>query len=74
LPIVSGVDLGMVEFRITGAGGEPSIVATAEPGLLGWAASWDTTGVPDGTYTVTSVAVGSEGEVVSAPVSVVVDN
>jgi hypothetical protein len=54
-----------VAFHITGEGR-----TVVEPGVtfpLGWIGGWNTKSVPDGTYTVTSVAYGITGLVAKSP-------
>jgi hypothetical protein len=45
-----------VQFEVTGGTLTNAIVATASPTLYGWLASWNTRNVPNGTYTLQSVA------------------
>ncbi len=64
-----------VSFRITGGGLAHPLVEPARPFLFGYLGAWVTTTVPDGTYTVQSVATGVSGETtVGAPVTVAVAN
>jgi len=51
--------LSHVEFRITGHG--RTFTENADETLFGWLAGWDTRSVPNGTYTVHSVAEGNTG-------------
>jgi hypothetical protein len=50
-----------VEFHLTGGSLSDTLVATATFGPYGWLASWDSTTVPDGTYTLTGVAYDAAG-------------
>ena len=50
-----------VQFRLTGGGLHDALVATADQTKFGWLAGWDTTSVPNGTYTLQSVAVEAGG-------------
>ncbi len=64
-----------VEFRLTGGSLHDSLIATATRSSVGWAARWNTTTVPNGRYTLQSVAydaVGDSGR--SADVVVTVKN
>ena len=50
----SGVS--QVKYEITGGSLTDSIVATATPTVYGWLALWNSQSIPDGTYTLQSVA------------------
>jgi hypothetical protein len=43
------------------------LVATATETLYGWLAPWNTTAIPDGTYTLQSVATEAGGTTVTSP-------
>jgi hypothetical protein len=60
-----------VKFYLNG-----SLVATATLTLYGWLASWNSTTVADGNYSLTSTAYNSGGTALgsSSPVSIVVNN
>ncbi|HLM97606.1 MAG TPA: acyltransferase family protein [Acidimicrobiales bacterium] len=45
-----------IQFVLTGHGYHKTVVATAHPTYDGWAASWNTAGVPNGTYLLESEA------------------
>ena len=45
-----------VQYEVTGGGLNDDVIATASATVFGWLASWNTTGVPNGTYTLQSVA------------------
>ena len=49
-------------------------VATATPTIYGWLATWDTTTVPNGVYTLQSVASAYGVSASSSPVTVTVNN
>ena len=71
----SGFGVTNVEFHLTGGSFNSAVIATATPNLGGYGASWDTTTVPDGTYTLQSVAYDAAGDSnSSASVTVTVDN
>ena len=66
-----------VAFELSGGtiNGE-QLIATATPTYYGWLAEWDTTGVPDGTYQLQSVASYSRyfSGGTSAPITITVAN
>jgi acetyl esterase/lipase len=73
--------LSAVQFELSGGGLSGSLIATASPTIYGWVAQWNTTSVPNGTYTLQSLAtykggVTAQGGVsaVSPPVTVSVAN
>jgi hypothetical protein len=68
--------VGQVQFELSGNGLTKDVVATASLTLVGWFATWDTTGVPNGTYTLQSVATypGSRLSGTSPGVTVTVNN
>jgi major membrane immunogen (membrane-anchored lipoprotein) len=69
------VGVTKVEFHLTGGTLNDALIATATPTYYGWLAHWDTTTVPDGTYTLQSVgydAGGNSGQ--STGITVTVDN
>jgi len=63
-----------VSFELTGGTLTNQVIATATESLYGWLAEWDTTSVPNGTYTLQSVATYSGGSVTSAPITITVSN
>jgi acetyl esterase/lipase len=64
-----------VEFHLTGGSLNGALIATATPTYYGWLAFWDTTTVPDGTYTLQSAAFDGSGNVgVSDGVTITVNN
>jgi hypothetical protein len=48
--------MNMLKYKITGGSLTNSVFVTATPSVYGWVGLWDTTSVPDGSYTVRSVA------------------
>ena len=69
------VGITKVEFHITSGPLAGQLIATATPTIYGWLASWDTTTVADGNYTIGSVAYDASGSVAySTDVAVAVDN
>lgn len=64
-----------LEFDLTGGGYSDALIGVAAPSQYGWIYSWNTAGVPNGDYSLSSVAIDSSGNVGrSAPVSVTVTN
>jgi hypothetical protein len=64
-----------VQYEITGGTLTDSVVATGTPTYYGWLAHWNTTAVPNGTYSLQSVASYTAGvTATSAPVTVTVNN
>lgn len=64
-----------VEFRLTGESLHNAVIGTGDPEGFGWFTEWNSTTVPNGTYTLQSEAYDSAGkEGVSAPISVTVAN
>jgi hypothetical protein len=45
-----------VSFEVSGGTLANQVIATATPTIYGWAAQWNTASVPNGTYTLHSVA------------------
>jgi hypothetical protein len=45
-----------VQFLLTGKTRTAAVIATATPTLVGWLASWNSVTVPNGTYTLQSIA------------------
>jgi hypothetical protein len=64
-----------VQYEITGGSLTGSIVATADPTIYGWIGAWNTTTVPNGLYSLQSVATYPDGSnVPSAAVAITVNN
>jgi photosystem II stability/assembly factor-like uncharacterized protein len=67
--------MSTVKFEVSGGLLSDQVVAAATPTIYGWLAQWNTTAVPNGSYSVQSVATDDEGTTVtSGAVSVTVDN
>jgi hypothetical protein len=58
----AGAGVVKVQFELSGGGYRDAVVATATPTYVGWLAGWDTETVPDGDYTLRSVAYDAAGE------------
>jgi hypothetical protein len=56
-----------VQFVLTGGTLNRAVIATATPTLYGWLASWDSTTVPNGPYTLQSVASYAGGVTGTSP-------
>ena len=64
-----------VQYEVTGGSLTNAVIATATPTIYGWLASWNTTTVPNGTYTLQSVASYAGGvSGASAPITISVTN
>jgi peptidoglycan/LPS O-acetylase OafA/YrhL len=65
-----------VDFQLSGGGlGNQSLCSTQGRSYLGWVCQWNTSDVPNGLYTLQSVALNTEGKTVrSAPVTISVKN
>ena len=64
-----------VVFEVTGGTLSDDVVATATPTIYGWLAKWDTTSVPNGTYSLQSVATDADHNTdTSTAVSITVNN
>ena len=67
------VDLSTVEFHLTGGALSDTLIGVAARRPFGWAYAWDTTSVPNGSYTLTSVASNPLGDTATSsgvPISV----
>jgi hypothetical protein len=64
-----------VSFELSGGGFSDQLISASTPTMYGWIGRWNTTAVPNGVYTVQSVATDLSGTTVtSAPITVTVDN
>ena len=64
-----------VQYELTGGTLNDTVIATATPTIFGWIAGWNTTAVPNGTYTLQSVASYTGGVAGTSPgVTVTVSN
>lgn len=75
LDAVATSGVSSVTYQLSGNGLNNSEVATGTPTLYGWLAEWNSTTVPNGTYTLTSVAAYAGGvSGTSQPITVTVKN
>ena len=64
-----------VVFEVTGGSLNNQVIATATPTLYGWLAQWNSSTVPNGTYSIQSVATDAASNTdTSSPVAVTVTN
>jgi uncharacterized protein YjbI with pentapeptide repeats len=67
--------IASVTFEVSGGTLSDQVVATATPTIYGWLATWNTTTVPNGSYSLQSLATDTVAESApSAPISVTVNN
>jgi hypothetical protein len=71
----SPVGVSSVTFEVSGATVSDQVVGTGTSTQYGWLGGWDSTDVPNGTYTLQSVATDTLGQATtSAGITVIVDN
>ena len=71
----SAVGIASVTFEVSGNGLSDHVLGTATPTIYGWLAQWNTTTVPNGTYSLQSVATDTVAETTtSSPVTINVNN
>jgi hypothetical protein len=63
-----------VQYELSGGGLIESVIATATPTIYGWLAAWNTTTVPNGSYTLQSVATSGGMSGTSPGIGVTVNN
>ena len=63
-----------VQFELTGASLTDSVIATATPTAYGWIASWNSTTVANGTYSLQSVATDGGSNATSTGISMTLNN
>jgi hypothetical protein len=66
--------VSQVQYELTGGTLTNAVIATATPTIYGWLASWNSTNVPNGTYTLQSVASSGGLTGTSPGITVTVDN
>jgi hypothetical protein len=54
-------------FVLSGRSYSKTVIGTATPTLYGYLFSWNTTGVPDGRYTLQSMATDAAGNTAYSP-------
>jgi beta-glucanase (GH16 family) len=75
LAAVASSGVGQVQYELTGGSMSDAVIAAAASTPYGWVASWNTTAVPNGTYTLQSVATYTAGGSGRSPgVTITVDN
>jgi len=74
LDAIASPGVSEVQYELTGGSLTDSVIAKATSTLYGWLASWDTTSVPNGTYTLQSVASFGGLTGTSPPISITVNN
>jgi hypothetical protein len=62
-----GVSIVKVVFVLSGRSYSKTVIGTATPTLYGYLFSWNTTGVPDGRYTLQSMATDAAGNTAYSP-------
>jgi hypothetical protein len=69
------VGIASLTFEVGGNGLSDKVVATGTATLYGYLSQWNTTAVPNGIYTLQSVATDTRGvSTTSVPITVMVDN
>ncbi len=63
-----------VQFLLSGGAYSNQVICTTTPTIYGWVCPWDSTTVPNGTYTLNSKAFNSTANAVSTGVAVTVAN
>jgi hypothetical protein len=64
-----------VSFELSGGAFNDQVIASAALTPYGWIGPWNTTTVPNGTYTLQSVASYASGQSgTSAPITITVNN
>ena len=66
--------VSQVHYELTGGTLSDQVIATGTPTIYGWLAAWNTTNVPNGTYTLQSVASSGGLTGTSPGITVTVDN
>ncbi len=74
LDAITSPSVSNVTYELTGGSLNDQVIATAVPTIYGWIASFNTTTVANGTYTLQSVATSNGLTGTSPGVSVTVDN
>ena len=75
LDAVASSGVTKVQYQLTGGTLNNALIATATPTIYGWVASWNSTTVVNGQYTLKSVASYAGGvSATSAPITITVGN
>ena len=75
LDAVASSGVTKVQYQLTGGTLSGALIATATPTIYGWLANWNSTTVPNGQYTLQSVASYAGGvSGTSAPITITVGN
>jgi len=67
LDAVPSPGVTQVQYELSGGTLSDSVIGTATPTIFGWIAGWNTTTVPNGTYTLQSVASYDGGVSATSP-------
>jgi hypothetical protein len=71
----STAGVSAVSFEVSGGTLSDQVISSSAPTIYGWLGGWNTTTVPNGTYTLQSVGtLAAGGTVTSAPITVTVSN
>jgi GDSL-like Lipase/Acylhydrolase family len=75
LDTVASSGVTNVQYELTGGTLNDQVIVAGTPTIYGWLAKWDSTTVPNGTYTLQSVATNNVANSVASPgISVIVNN
>ena len=75
LDALASAGVTKVQYELTGGSLSHTVIATASPTIYGWLATWNTTTVPNGTYSLQSVASYAGGvSATSASITITVTN
>ena len=75
LDAVPSPGVTQVQYELSGGTLSDSVIGTATPTIFGWIAAWNTTAVPNGTYTLQGVASYAGGVSATSPgVTITVNN
>ena len=74
LDTITSPGVTTVQYELTGGSLTDSVIATATPTIYGWLAAWNSTSVPNGTYTLQSVARSGGTSGTSPGITVMVSN
>ena len=75
LDAIASAGVTKVQYQLTGGNLSDSVIAAGTPTIYGWLTSWNTSAVPNGTYTLQSVAFYAGGvSGASTPIAISVTN